>query len=86
MTPIQLPESIPVETPLGSGMAVIFDPGEHDNAWTVILESGAFVTFPQEQLKACRSYWPKRRMETKSMRDILKGEALRPGGITEFKP
>jgi hypothetical protein len=68
---IQLTESIPVETPLGSGMAVIFEGGEHDNAWTVILESGAFVTFPQSEIKACRSYYPNRNMTIKDMKAII---------------
>jgi hypothetical protein len=75
MTAIQLLESIPVETPLGSGMAVIFEGGEHDNAWTVILENGAFVTFGQADIRACRSYYPRRRMTVEDMHRIIMEQA-----------
>jgi hypothetical protein len=70
---IQLTETIPVETPLGSGTAILFRPGEHDNSWTVILEeTGAFVDFPQREIRACRSYYPRVRMTTEEMKEIIK--------------
>lgn len=71
--PIQLSEVIPVETPLGSGVAIIFQAQEHDNCWTVMLESGAFVTFPQSEVRASRSYFPRVNMTQQDMRDIIHG-------------
>lgn len=54
---LELREAIPVETPLGWGHAIIFESGEHDAHWTVILaETRAFVTFPQSEIRACRNY------------------------------
>lgn len=67
---IQLGELIPVETNLGSGYAVIFETGEHDNYWTVALESGALVTFRQDQVRISRSYTHGRGIDDAEMRDI----------------
>ena len=50
------PELIPMETPLGFGYALFVDSGEMDNFWTVILDTGALVTFPQNKLRVSRSY------------------------------
>ncbi len=72
MRAIQLSEGIPVETPLGSGTAIIFEGGEHDNAWTVVLENGAFVTFPQRELRASRSYYPNVNMTIEQMKEIIR--------------
>ena len=72
MLVIQLTESIPVETPLGPGMAVLFETGEHDNHWTVILESRAFVTFPQSEILASRSYYPRRGLTTEQMKELIR--------------
>lgn len=72
--PIQLSELIPVVTPLGDGMAVIFQAQEHDNCWTVMLESGAFVTFPQSEIRAHRSYYPRVNLTTEQMREIIRGD------------
>lgn len=72
MPVIQLTEMIEVETPLGDGYAAVLETGEHDYFWTVILENGAFVTFPQEKIKAKRCYTLDRNMTDAQMKDILK--------------
>jgi hypothetical protein len=56
MATIQLTELIPVETPLGSGYAIMVDSEAHDNYWTVVFDTGALVTFKQEEIRASRSY------------------------------
>lgn len=46
-----------VETPLGWGKAILIESKDNDYYWTVVLaDSGAFVTFPQNKIKACRNY------------------------------
>lgn len=70
---IQLSEMIPVTTPLGDGVAIIFQAQEHDNSWTVMLESGAFVTFPQSEVRAARSYYPRANLTIEQMKDIIRG-------------
>lgn len=70
---IQLHEVIPVTTPLGDGVAIIFQAQEHDNCWTVMLESGAFVTFPQNEVRAKRSYYPRVDLTIEQMREIIRG-------------
>lgn len=70
---IQLHEVIPVSTPLGDGVAIIFQAQEHDNSWTVMLESGAFVTFPQAEIRAKRSYYPRVDLTVEQMREIISG-------------
>lgn len=73
MSLIQLHEMIPVSTPLGDGVAIIFQAQEHDNSWTVMLESGAFVTFPQSEVRAKRSYYPRVDLTVEQMREIISG-------------
>lgn len=76
---IQLHEMIPVETPLGPGVAIIFQAQEHDNSWTVMLEfSGAFVTFPQSQIHASRSYYPRVGITDQEMKDIVNANQPNP--------
>ena len=69
---IQLNELIPVKTSLGDGYAIIFETGEHDNYWTVALESGAIVTFRQEEIKISRSYTHGRGISNEEMKEIIK--------------
>jgi len=69
---IQLNEMIPVITPLGDGYAIIFETGEHDNYWTVILETGAIVSFRQEKIRVSRSYTHNRGITDNEMREIIK--------------
>lgn len=71
-TPLQLKELIPVSTPLGDGMAIIVELGEHDNYWTVGLSSGAIVTFKQEKIRLSRSYTHERLIDDKQMREIIR--------------
>jgi hypothetical protein len=69
---IQLEELLPVKTKLGDGYALLFESGEHDNYWTVILDSGALVTFPQDQLLVSSSYTYGRNVSHKRMRKVIK--------------
>lgn len=69
---VQLQEMIQVTTPLGRGYAVIFESGEQDNYWTVIIENGAIVTFPQDKIRAARSYTHGRGISDEEMREIIK--------------
>lgn len=68
---IQLSEQIPVETPLGFGYALIFETGEHDNYWTVALESGALVTFTQDRIRVSRDYTHRRGISDEEMKRIV---------------
>jgi len=70
--PLELRESISVETPLGHGYAVIFESGENDNWWTVFMDNGAIVTFTQEQIRISRSYTHSRGISDAQMRKIIK--------------
>ena len=65
-------ELVPVETPLGSGYAMLYEGGEHDNYWTVILENGALVTFTQDKIRVSRSYTHRRGIDDAEMQEILK--------------
>ena len=69
---VQLHELIPLETPLGFGYAIIFETGEHDNYWTVALDSGAIVTFAQDKIRISRSYTHGRGISDRQMRKIIK--------------
>jgi len=67
-------ELISVNTPLGHGYAMLFESGEHDSWWTVILDNQAVVTFTQEQIRISRSYTHGRGISTPQMRKILRGK------------
>jgi hypothetical protein len=69
---IQLDEMIAIETPIGNGYAIIFETGEHDNYWTVIMDNGAFVTFAQKNIRAKRCYTHGRNLTDDEMKDIIK--------------
>ena len=72
MATIQLEELIPVETPLGDGYAIMVDSEAQDNYWTVALESGALVTFRQEQIRVSASYTYGRGITDRRMREKIK--------------
>lgn len=59
-------------TPLGKGYAILVDAGQQDQYWTVALESGALVTFRQDQIKIAKSYTHSRGITNKQMRKIIK--------------
>lgn len=65
-------ELVPVETPLGSGYAMLYEGGEHDNYWTVILDNGALVTFTQDKIRVSRSYTHRRGIDDAEMQQIVK--------------
>ena len=68
---LQLTELIPVETPLGSGYAIIIESSAHDYYWTVALENQALVTFTQDKIRIARSYTQHRGIEDAEMRKII---------------
>jgi hypothetical protein len=72
MATIQLTELMPVETPLGAGYAVMVDSEAHDNYWTVVFDSGALVTFRQEEIKLSASYTYGRGTNNKRMLEKIK--------------
>jgi hypothetical protein len=72
MSMMQLDEMISVETSLGHGYAIIFESGEHDNHWTVVLDNGAIVTFRQDQIRVSRDYTHGRGISDREMRKIIK--------------
>ena len=71
MSIIEFSELIPVETSLGSGYAMLFESGEHDNYWTVILDNGAIVTFTQDKIRVSRSYTHGRGISDRQMKKII---------------
>lgn len=79
--PIVLDEWIPVETPLGKGYAFMIETENHDNWYTVLLDSRAIVTLRQEKLLTQKSYSHGRSMLDSEMREIIQvfTERLRHG-------
>jgi hypothetical protein len=74
---LQLTERLAVET-LGSGYAILVEPGEDDQWWTVALhDTCALVTFRQSQLRVSRSYTGSMDISDKQMRGII-AKAVKP--------
>ena len=69
---LQLHDLIPMDTPLGQGHAIMVETNAHDQYWTVALENGALVTFPQHKIRICRSYTHERGITDTEMKDIIK--------------
>ena len=69
----ELRHLIPVETPLGRGYAILIESEPHDQWWTVVLDSGAVVTFPQERIRVQRSYTLGRGIDDAEMTEIIEG-------------
>lgn len=77
MTILEFHEPVEVDTPLGRGLAFFVHVTVHDNHWTVALnESKAFVTFPQDRLRATSNYTQGRGLSDEQMRGIIKRESL----------
>lgn len=68
---IQLHDLIGVITPLGEGYAILIEAQQHDYWWTVVLDNGAIVTFPQNKLRVCRSYTHERGISDEEMKRII---------------
>lgn len=49
-------DMIEVDTPHGRGRAIFVEASARDNYWTVQLQSGAIVTYPQKKIKGVRNY------------------------------
>lgn len=67
----QLPEIFQVETPLGHGYAIMVETTAHDQLWTVAIDNGALVTFPQDKIRMGKSYTHGRRLGDPEMKKIL---------------
>lgn len=66
-------EPIPVDTPIGSGRAILIERTPHDYYWTVAMDDNqALVTFCQSKLRICRSYTHERGITDEQMREIIK--------------
>jgi len=68
---LELKEPIYVTSPIGKGYAIVLETNTEDYFWTVILDNGAFVTFPQNQIRACRSYTKGRGISHQEMKKII---------------
>lgn len=68
----QLNDLIPMETPLGFGYAILVETNAHDQYWTVALNNGALVTFPQHKVRISRSYTHERGISDEEMKEIIK--------------
>ena len=65
-------EPIPVDTPLGTGRAILVERTQHDYWWTVAMDdTQALVTFAQNKLRICRSYSQERGISDEEMRMII---------------
>jgi hypothetical protein len=51
---------------------MLIETGEHDSWWTVIMDTGAVVTFTQDQIRISRSYTHGRGISHKQMKQIIK--------------
>jgi hypothetical protein len=60
-----------VNTPQGHGYAIFIEGDSQDYYWTIILDSGAPVSFPQEQIMVSRNYTYGRNMTHEEMKAIL---------------
>ena len=69
---IQLNEMIPVITSLGNGFAILVEKNQHEQYWTVAMENGAIVTFPQSKIRICKSYTHNRGISDEEMKEIIK--------------
>lgn len=67
----ELREPLPVITPVGRGYALLVETGWHDAYWTVILSTGAMVTFTQDRIRAARSYTHRRGIGDREMTRIV---------------
>lgn len=69
---LQLDPALWVETPLGLGLAVIYENDGNDFYWTVMLnKSKAIVQFRNEKIRAATSYTLGRGMTDARMRKII---------------
>lgn len=69
---LQLDPPLYVDTPLGAGMAIIYESDTNDVFWTVILkDSKAIVQFRNNQLHAGNSYTFGLGITDEAMRKII---------------
>lgn len=67
----ELKEPIPVETKVGKGVAIFVEIGANDNRWTVILESRAIVTFPQNKILVQRDFTNGRGVTAEMLKAVI---------------
>lgn len=69
----ELRNMLEVDTPLGWGHAILVADADQDTFWTVVLaETGAIVTFRQNQITACRNYTNSWNFSDKEMAVIIR--------------
>lgn len=68
---IVLDEWLPVECAQGKGYAFLIETENHDNWYTIILDTRAIVTLPQEKILAQRSYSHGRSMSDDDIKKII---------------
>lgn len=65
-------QAIHVQTPLGHGLALFVETGNHEQNWTVALtKSRAFVTFQQKFIRIAKSYSDRRGITDEQMMQII---------------
>ena len=64
-------EPLPVETPLGKGLAILVECNVSDYKWTVVLESRALVTFQQKDILVQRDFTNDRGITADMLREII---------------
>lgn len=69
--PLLLNEWIPIECELGKGYAFMIETENHDNWYTIILESQAIVTLQQERILVQKSYTHKRGLTSADMQAAI---------------
>lgn len=68
----ELQEPIPVEVKhLGKGVAILIECGMHDYKWTIVFETRAIVTVPQNKVLVQKDFTNNRGISAKMLRDII---------------
>jgi hypothetical protein len=72
---LELREPWGVETPLGRGYAIIYERGNDESYWVVVLnKSGAIVTLKQRFVKCVRNYTAQRNFSHEEMAKVIERE------------
>jgi hypothetical protein len=69
---LELREPLEVDTCVGRGLAIIYERGNDESFWVVVLhKNGAIVTLRQRFVKCVRNYTAGRNFSDKEMRQVL---------------
>ena len=72
---LQLNPKMRLVTPLGRGWALFFEDDGEEMWWTVALDNGAIVQFPNNKIRAVRCYTLGRGLTDAAMRKIISKSA-----------